>query len=267
VPTVDAVTGQVLPDATVIRSSIELALASVQDTVTEYFETKSLDLNTQKNMGAGDLLLQMFLQRNWHDEKIFSEAQFGVVLPTGKKACNTLAPFSMPLGNNGHYEVECGLDLGWNACKWAALQAGFSYHWALKAIESVAAPFEGACVKNFGPCVRANTSWNYLLTDLNLTLVEPTKHNFGMNAAYEFYYKPCDKICLCSTQAVDLEGDTYDLCANNLTWLTKTRSHKVKAEMFFNKSTGSIFGGFDYIFAGRNAPKEIGWHLGLLIEF
>jgi hypothetical protein len=37
--------------------------------------------------------------------------------------------------------------------------------------------------------------------------------------------------------------------------------------MYFNRPVGSIFGGFDYIFAGKNVPKEIGWHLGLMIEF
>lgn len=246
---------------------IERALKTVEDSVIDYMARESIDLSTQRNMGAGDLLLQMFMQRNWHNDKIFSEAQFGVIFPTGKKVSAALTPFCMPLGNNGHYEVEAGLDLGWNAASWAGLQAGFSYHWALKGRECVAAPFSGACVKNLGPSVFANTSWNYLLTDINLTLTEPLTHRFGMNMAYEFYYKTCDKICLCGTQAADLEGNTQDLCASNLTWLTKVRASKVKTEVFFNEKTGSIFGGFDYIFAGRNTPKEIGWHLGLMIEF
>jgi len=254
-------------NASTAKGIIESALATAEDSVIDYMERKSIDLSTQRNMGAGDLLLQMFMQRNWHNDKIFTEAQFGVIFPTGKKVSPALTPFCMPLGNNGHYEVELGLDLGWNAASWAGLQAGFSYHWALKGTECVAAPFSGACVKNLGPSVYANTSWNYLLTDINLTLTEPLTHRFGMNMAYEFYYKTCDKICLCGTQALDLENNTQDLCASNLTWLTKVRSSKVKTEVFFNEKTGSIFGGFDYIFGGRNAPKEIGWHLGLLIEF
>lgn len=255
------------PGAVTAQGRIEEALKTVEDSIVDYMTRKSIDLSTQRNMGAGDLLLQLFMQRNWHNDKIFSEAQFGVIFPTGKKVSAALTPFCMPLGNNGHYEVEAGLDLGWNAARWAGLQAGFSYHWALKGRECVAAPFSGACVKNLGPSVFANTSWNYLLTDINLTLTEPLTHRFGMNMAYEFYYKTCDKICLCGTQAADLEGNTQDLCASNLTWLTKVRASKVKTEVFFNEKTGSIFGGFDYIFAGRNTPKEIGWHLGLMIEF
>jgi hypothetical protein len=248
-------------------SSIEAALATADPDVVDYLMRKDISFASQKVMGAGDTLLQLYLQRNWHKKKVFTEAHFGAILPSGVKTSSTLKPFCLPLGNNGHYEVELGADLGWNACNWAALQAGFSYHWALKGRECVAAPFQGACVKNIGPSVPANISWNYLLVDGGLTLVDPTQHAFGFNATYEFYHKTCDKICLCATQAHDLEDDVQDLCANNLTWFTKVQAHKVKAEMYFNRPVGSIFGGFDYIFAGKNVPKEIGWHLGLMIEF
>jgi len=266
VPTCDAA-GVMEGDAGVIKGLIESALKTVDDSVIDYMTRKGIDLGSQKTIGAGDTLLQLYLQRNWHKKKIFTEAHFGAVLPTGVKTSSTLKPFCLPLGNNGHYEVEAGADLGWNACKWAALQAGFSYHWALKGRECVAAPFNGACVKNLGPSTFANISWQYLLVDGGLTLVEPTHHHFGVNAQYEYYYKKCDKICLCATQAVDLEGNTQDLCANNLTWLTKQQAHKIKTDFFFNNRTGSIFGGFDYIFMGKNTPKEIGWHMGLMIEF
>ena len=267
VPTQNAGSTNLSAGAQTIMSAVENALATVEDSVVDYLTHKGIDLGTQKTMGAGDTLLQLYLQRNWHQKKIFTETHFGAVLPTGVKTSSTLKPFCLPLGNNGHYEVELGADLGWNACKWAALQAGFSYHWALSGRECVAAPFDGACVKNLGPSVPANISWQYLLVDGGLTLVEPTHHHFGMNATYEYYYKKCDNICLCATQAVDLEDNTQDLCANNLTWLTKQQAHKIKTDFFFNKQTGSIFGGFDYIFAGKNAPKEIGWHMGLMIEF
>lgn len=259
--------GAMETNAQVIEGAIEVALDMVESSVLNYILRKNIDLGTQKNMGAGDALLQLFMSRNWHDNRIFSEAHVGVVFPTGKIATSTLKPFLLPLGNNGHYEVEPGLDLKWNAVNWLSLHAGFSYHWVLKACESVAAPFHGACVKNLGPCVRANTSWQYALVVGDMTLVEPHDHHFGMNVGYEGYFKTCDKVCLCSNEAVDLEGHTQALDANVLTTYTKVRSHKLKTEFFYNQRSGSIFGGFDYIVAGKNTPKDIGYHVGLLVEF
>lgn len=259
--------GVIEPNASAIQGAIEAALKTVESSVIDYMIRKNIDLGTQKNMGAGDALLQLFMSRNWRDSHFFTEAHIGAVFPTGVLATNTLAPFLLPLGNNGHFEVEPGLDLKWNAVNWLSVHVGASYHWVLKARESVAAPFAGSCVKNIGPCVRANTSWQYALVMGDLTLVEPYEHHFGMNFGYEGYFKTCDKICLCSNEAVDLEGQTQALDANVLTRYTKVRSHKLKTEFFYNQRSGSIFGGFDYIVAGKNTPKDIGYHVGLLVEF
>lgn len=237
------------------------------ESLVNYLDDHGLNLNTQDLKGVGDLQIQPYVNYNWNARNVMCELTFGVSIPTGVCVRNPLCVLAQPLGNNGHVELYPGLELMWHACDWFGLSADFAYHWVLKHQESVATPLCGACVKNIGTCTKADISWNYGLIHANAIFVEPVKQEAGVNIGYEFYQKTFDKCCFCGTMGLDLEGTCQRIDPNIIACLTRVIAQKISAEFFINKPQWGIFGGFDWVFAGKNAPKETCFHLGALVEF
>ncbi len=70
-----------------------------------------------------------------------------------------------------------------------------------------------------------------------------------------------------STTATDFLGFTQPLDKNVLRERTDVVSHKVRTEMFHQGDFWELFAGWTHVFAGKNAPKETDWHLGLIAYF
>jgi len=254
--------------ASELRTVIENIInAKIDSSVIDYLIAKGINLGTQQTKGFGDLNTQLFLQWTWPNTEVWSELNCEFVFPTGKKNTNPYLVFCYPLGNNGHIEIGPGFDIGWQIIRWLSLNADFSYHFVLNHCENVAAAFCGACVKNIGPCTQANILWNYLKLNIDANIIEPKAHQFGLNAGYELYFKTADRISFKCAQVNDFEGNAQQVNACLLSYLTRQISHKLRAEFFFSKNVGSIFGGFSYIVAGKNIPQESSWYVGLMIEF
>jgi len=270
VPTVtwDGSEYNLMADASTLRTVIENIInTQIDSSVIDYLIAKNINLGTQQTKGFGDLSTQLFMQWTWPNSEFWSELNCEFVFPTGKKSTNPYLVFCSPLGNNGHVEIGPGFDVGWQIIRWLSLNADFSYHFVLKHSENVAAAFCGACVKNIGPCTQANISWNYLKLNLDANIIEPKSRQFGLNAGYELYFKDKDRVSFRCAQVNDFEGNSQQTNSNLLAYLTRQVSHKLRAEFFFSKNVGSIFGGFSYIVAGKNIPQESSWHVGLMVEF
>lgn len=251
-----------------VRAAIEHALAKIMaKSATDFLDLHGISLGTQRLQGLGDMSLQLFANCDWRDSKYWTEVHLGAVLPTGKKWCDPLKLFMQPLGNNGHFEIEPGFNLGWNANSCVSLYTDFSYHWVLRHNECIAADFTGAKVKNIGPATNARIKWQYLLFNVDMSIVEPAYHQFGFDVGYNLYYKRCDNVCFCNQTVKTFSGTpaTVDNCIP--TWLTRVIAHKMRGTLYYTQEPGSIYGGLSYIFAGKNTPQEIGWHLGMMIEF
>ena len=259
---------EMLPVANALRSEIESIISGqIDSSVIDYLISHNINLGTQEMTGLGDLSTQLFMQWTWPNTEWWTELNCEFIFPTGKKCENPLNVFCYPLGNNGHVDIGPGVDIGWQMLRWLSLNADFGYHFVLRGYENVAAPFCGACIKNIGPCIRANISWQYLKLFLDVNIVEPRSHQFGVNAGYELYFKQRDSVSIPYTYANDFGGDQQLLNPNSLSYLTRQIGHKLRAEFFFNTLYGSIFGGFSYLVAGENIPNENSWYAGLLIEF
>lgn len=254
-------------EATALLTEVEAAIKRIHGSVTDYFADVGLNFNAQRVQGLGDLTTQLFANCDWRDGKYMTELTFGILTPTGKQIHNALRVLAQPLGNNGHFELYPGVEAWWNVCPWLSISADFAYHWVLRRKETVATAFEGTCVKNVGRNTCASVSWNYLIFHPHITLFEPTKQCAGFDLGYELYRKGCDHIHFLNATGYDLDGHLHPLCNSCLSRLTHVLSQKVQADFFVSKSLWAIFGGGDYVFAGKNAPKEASCHLGFLVEF
>ena len=270
VPTVtwDGSSYNITADANTIRNVVEnIVNQQIGNSVVDYMTAKGISLGTQYMSGLGDLSTQLFLVWVWPETDVWTELNCAFVFPTGKKQNCPYNVFACPLGNNGHVEIGPGIDFGWYAMKWLSLRAACNYNFVLGAYEPVAAPFCGACVKNIGPCIPAHISWQYLNVDVDMNIVEPTTKQFGFNLGYNFYFKRCDNIYFNVARTDDFEDNSQILDPRVLSRLTRQIAHKLRGELFFTKSFGSIYGGFSYIVHGKNIPIESAAYVGLMITF
>lgn len=273
VPTVAAATqgtgviNEVVTGAKQIQAAIEGAIQSMDDSIAEFYQDIGLSFCNGHNQGIGDLDLELYVGRNWGCENNWwTDLTFGVRCPTAKAICNCLDPVLLPLGNNKHTEIRIGAAGGWNTCDWVKLMLHGSYSWALKHHEKVAAPFEGATVKNLGPCVDADVKWGYFVGDFDISFF--TNDCCGFDLGYELYYKRCDDICLCATTATDWANRTEQpLDSAVLARNTKQMGHKAKVGIFSIIGDCEIGGGWSTIFAGYNMPRETDWYLRMGVSF
>lgn len=273
VPTVAAandggsVINEVVPGAKQIQAAIEGAIKGIDDSVAEFYESVGLNFCNGHNRGIGDLDLELYMGRNWGcDQDWWTDVMFGVRCPTGKQVCDCKSPLFLPLGNNKHTEIRLGAAAGYNACDWAKLMLHGSYSWALEHTERVAAPFQGATVKNLGPCVDAQVKWGYFLGNFDVSFF--TNDCCGFNLGYELYYKRCDDICLCTASATDWAGRTAQpLDASVLALNTKQMGHKAKVGIFTIIGDCEIDGGWSGTFAGYNMPRETDFYLRMGVSF
>ena len=98
-------------------------------------------------------------------------------------------------------------------------------------------------------------------------LTNPKKYPLGCTIGYELYAKRKDKICFYGSTAKDFFGvqGTLDPCV--LANRTNVVAHKARFEFFCQTRSCEFFAGWTHVFAGKNAPKETSWYLGIMIGF
>ena len=89
----------------------------------------------------------------------------------------------------------------------------------------------------------------------------------GFDLGYQFYWKGKDNICFKQPTIDDFSGVSKTLNACPLRELTNIISHKGSIEMFTVNSCYDFFGGFSYVFGGKNVMKEGEWHVGMAVKF
>jgi hypothetical protein len=271
VPTIqnagDNQAGHLTGGASTIFGAIEASVNAQNDSVLDFIEEAGLNFCDGRSKGLGDFDTELYLGRKWGcTERWFTELQFGVRFPTADKLCDCKQLIKPALGSNGHYQLRGGITAAVDAARWIRIKGEFKYNWALKRTENIAAPFKGATIKNIGPCIGADISWDYLLADLDITLL--ASDCCGMDLGYEVYHKRCDKIRLCAKTATDLIGRANQaLDASVAQRGTEVTSHKIRAEMFMKPGECEFFTGFDYAVAGKNAPREMDVYFGMMVNF
>ena len=253
-------------DARTIQTQIANLSKCIDPSLRQFLTTHNLSFDTQHIEGLGDLNTEFYVGYDI-DNCVWLEGHIGIVFPTGKKINNTQKLLAQPLGNNGHFELRFGADVGWEARPWIKVKADSLYSFVLKRDEPVAAAFTGATVKNIGPCIITEVNWGYYLGHIDLTFLNPCNSCMGIDIGYELYAKQRDHICFSVSQTRDFLGIAQPLDARVLERFTNVVAHKARLEFFYVQSCYNVFAGWTHVFAGKNAPRETDWYLGMGLEF
>lgn len=253
--------------ASAILSAIQASSGGIDSSITEYISDNGLDFCNGRTIGIGDLDLEFYFSQRWElwCEQFSSEVSLGFRCSTSACLNNCKKVLLQPLGTNGHTQVRLGAMVEYEAFSWMTLEFDGYYSWVLQEREWVAAPFEGAVVKNIGPCVPAEVSWSYFIGHLNLAFYANACS--GIMIGYEPYIKQSDTITLRNITAIDFLGRVEPLDASVLTQKTHVVSHGLNVEFFLGIKSGQLFGGWYHVVAGSYAPRDTGYHLGLQIFF
>jgi hypothetical protein len=280
-------------DSISIKSLIDQLSKNVATLNPVDFLTKEqgVSFGDEKTRGLSDLDTDLFMGY-FFKKNVYLEGELGFRWPTGDKIITPNRLYLIPRGNNGHYEVKLGAMGWWRPKDWFALKADLSLHAALKATERVAASFKGATVKNIGPAVDANVSWNYLIGHFDINFMHPKNTGLGFDLGYEVYvkghddicflagncFKKCDSVCDCCNVPAFV-GSPNGLAANDFFGIsqildpcvlarnTNVISHKFRSEFFHHWNFCDLFMGWTQVFAGKNAMQETSWYLGMDIRF
>lgn len=264
VPTVAQ--NQIVAPARIIKQHVNELLACIEQEAEDIFKECGISFNSQCTRGIGDFDTELFLGHSFSD-CFYAELYAGVSWPTGKKWRDPRMVFRQPLGNNGHYEGILGVQALYTAHPWVSLQAEASWHPVQRRRECIATAFQGACVKNIGLTTRASISWDYVTFKLDMLITPPSSCASGIDISYELYHKSHDNVCFFNSTAIDClnKSELLDSCVVRRN--TKVVSHKVRAELFYTYKQFELFGGGGRAVAGKNAPKETDWHVGVACYF
>ncbi len=264
VPTVAQ--NRVVAPARVIKQHVDELLTCIDQEAEVIFKECGISFDSQCRRGMGDFDTELFIGHFFSD-CFYGELFGGITWPTGKRACDPRRIFQQPLGNNGHYEYMIGAQGLYQVHPWIALQSHVAWHPIQRTHECVAAAFQGACVKNIGLPTRASVSWDYVTFKMDLLITPPSSCASGLDISYELYHKSHDSLCFKSNTALDCFGNTFLLDSKILTRNTKVLSHKIRGELFYTYRGFELFGGGGQAVAGKNAPRETDWHVGLACYF
>lgn len=252
--------------AKTIQSAINTAIKSANTSITPFLQKHGFDFCDGHVKGIGDLDLEMYLARSWMcDDALRTELHFAVKAPTARELKDCKKLIRQAIGNNGHVELRLGKALQYVWSDLISFDVRASYSWALKHQEDIAAPFKGATIRNFGPCVKADVSWGYFDGS---ALVNFKANDFsGINLGYAIHQKSNNKIRCAGTKARDLLGNEKELDVNVAEKNTKITSHKLFTEFFVRMEQCTISAGWSQVFAGKNAMRDTTWYLSFGAAF
>ena len=272
VPTVknaDPGSGQLTDGAISIQSAINAAITNLEDvTALDFLTDQGFNFCNGRSKGLGDLDAEFFIGYDWDvcGRLLTFDGLIGARFPTSDVICDCRNVLEQPLGTNGHYQFRLGFIGNFEATTWCKFHTDFFYAWVLPHTERIPASFEGALVRNIGPCVLAKTSWDYLFANADVTFL--ASDCCGFNVGYQVYHKRCDKIEFCEPTATDLAGvPNQPLSASVAAEKTNQTQHKIVAEFFLRTNYCELFTGYDYAVAGKNAPVDTDFYLGMIVHF
>jgi hypothetical protein len=231
-----------------------------------FLAEKGIDIGRSScRTGSGDLFLDIWggkQKKCW-----FADGLIGFRFPTSSKLKCPQDIYAQPNGSNGHYGLKLGVEGGRMVRNWLGLKLEFFYTHFFKATEQRAAVFKDSKIRNIGPCVDAQVSWNTCLLYLDATFFSTFCPDLGWDFGYELYAKSKDNLSYCVSELADFAGQVKPLDACNARRGSDVQSHKLRGEIFNRWGCFQVFLGGSYIVAGKNVMKETEWHLGMVIDF
>ncbi len=259
--------GALIGSANTVYTTLSTAFNNLTgSSINDFAQQVGLNGSYGTTSGLGDLNFEFFLGHDWKDWG-YLEGRLWLTAPTGVKVKNPLNILKFPTGNNGHAEVGLGIAGGIEKLRYITCNFDAYYIWVAPARNNVAAPFTGATVKNIGPCVPGETSWQYGIIDLNVNFINPYCECMGLMIGYEAYLKGRDTLKLCVTDAIDWVGNLEPLAASVYTANSDRIANRIRTETFFSGECMTTFLGFEATVSGKNIPAEVDFHIGLDVYF
>jgi hypothetical protein len=253
---------------------LDLALQNYNANMYEWMEDRDFELASETRSGIGDIDLDMFYEHQVGDDFAI-EVMAGVRFPTGASDKYCTNPYRPHLGNGEHFEIKFGGMFAFQASDCIGVKVDGRFAFVLEATEKRSAAFKGAQIKNIGPCVDTDVSWEYFVGTFDFNLFHPKTNAISAVVGYEFYYKTQDSITfkqktmeswLGKTTADEANLQELDHCIAERN--TEAMSHKIRVETSFriNQYFELYFGG-TYTFAGQNIPRECDGQCGFVVTF
>jgi|GEM_PF-584843 len=263
---------QLTSNAVAIYNAIQQLLTGLEnlgnDSAASFFESCCIDLCRQERIvGLGDLEAEIYGGYGSKDSTWFSQFVFGVRFPTGTKQKDPRRIYYQSTGHNGHYEIKVGYEGGWKPCKYFAFYGDLNFNHAFSHKTRKAAPFTGATIRNIGPCIEADVSWDYWMLHADLNFFHPRNQDLGFMIGYELFAKRNDKVKFCAQTAVDCLGRTEPINACLLEACTNSLANKIHLEAFNRWNFGELYAGMSQVVSGRNVMQESEIHMGMAIHF
>lgn len=259
---------------------IDLALKNFEnENIYEWLGDRGFEFESNTRSGLGDIDLDFFYEHMFGDELV-AEATIGVRFPTGSSDDYCGNPYKAHLGNGEHFEIRPGLLVAWQPIDWLNIKLDGRFSFVLSSVEKRMATFNGATIKNIGPCIDADVDWNYFIGNLDFNLFHPKTDAISTVIGYQFYYKTEDNICYkcasmeswlgkkfnTTTKVWDENKQTLDPCVDEMH--TQAIAHRLRLETSFRISQWfELFCGGMYTFAGKNIPRECDCHGGFVVSF
>ena len=259
-------------------TALDLALKNYNANMYEWLETNGFLMQTEKRCGFGDIDLDLFFEHKFSEEFV-GEAMVGVRFPTGVSDNYCGSVYRPHLGNGEHFEIKLGLMGAWQPLDWMNIKLDGRFAFVIEATEKRPAAFKGALVKNIGPCVDADVSWEYLVATLDFNLFHPKTDAISSVIGYEFYFKTKDDIDFKCSSMQSWLGKKYvygtgwtenkqDLDSGVAERNTEAFGHKVRFETSFRITQYfELYAGGTYTFAGQNLPRECDAQAGFVVTF
>jgi hypothetical protein len=231
-----------------------VALSNLSDlSAVNYLAAQGLDLAANERVaGIGDLDMELYLRYNPCQEWYF-KGSVGATAPTGtrRKEANALHVYRMETGNNGHWEIGAYAIGAWRPVNCFGLSISGSAHHVFGRDEWMPASFQGATVKNLGPAVEGNMSWDYFTFSTNFSFYHPQNCDLGCVFGYQLWAKTKDSIKYTATMGTDFLGQTNQILDPTVAeQYTDAMSHKFRLEIFHRWNFFELFGGASRVFAG-----------------
>lgn len=262
-----------------IKLGVVDALEQYNENTFEWLHDRGYKFESDKCVGLGDTQVDLYFAYNWSSH--FSSEVFArVVAPTATGKDIATNPYHIHLGNRGHWECGVGGAIDWAVFDNVRLSLGGDVNVVAKHKEQRPAVFSGSLVKNIGPALTANTSWQYVNAHALLTWVHPRNADFATTVGYKLLYKSEEEVGFIVAQTESWLGKKYNTTsktyvdANNLTVdntlaaaNTMAFAHTFTMSMRYHLSDFvSVNAGSSYVFAGKNMPQETTMQLGCVVQ-
>lgn len=254
-----------------LNSDLNLTRTSSQNINYSNGIASQMQYNEFQQSGLGDILLEFLLGTYSFNDRLISEILLGFQLPTSKNMNSSDSYFAIPLGNNGHYSLKFGGQLGYDIPSKikSRINSKFYIEHAFNNYEQMIPGIEGKPIFGFIPLkMDTNVSWNAGLFLIEGLLFATNFTNISLG--YQFWKKGNDSIKMINNVPIIL-NDATDY--SNVNFNGACRVSERNAQTLYGTITSRLTSdfiislGISNTIAGKNTAQIMEYFFTTAIDF